>query len=97
MIFQSDKDHPCIVQIDGVCSTCPTIHAHFLKVIITKFIHKVQLFDLFFTTIHNMNAKMLVIFCDIQCAFPLFVRIALLVESLADTSLQNFNVFQWSA
>ena len=45
----------------------------------------------------DKQAEMIVVFRDVQCAFPLFVWVALLVESLADTLLQNVYVFQWSA
>ena len=48
-------------------------------------------------TVPDKHAEMIVVFRDVQRAFPFFMWVALLVESLANTSLQNIYVFQWSA
>ena len=95
MILHCNESNPGVVRIDGVCGSRPTFFAHFLEIVICKFIQKVQMFDSIVVAIRNMNTKTMVVFCDVQSAFFLFVRIALLIESPTDTPFQDFNVFQW--
>ena len=97
VVVQHDKSSKGVVCIDAICRPCPAFHAHFSEVIIIEIIKEVQMLNSSVEAVPDKQAEMIVVFRDVQCAFPLFVWIALLVESLADTSLQNVYVFQWSA
>lgn len=94
---EHDKGYKGIICIDTIGRSRPAFHAHFSEVVIIEIIKEVQMLNPSVEAVPDKQAEMIVVFRDVQRAFPLFVWIALLVESLADTSLQNVYVFQWSA
>ena len=97
VVVEHDKSCKGTVCIDAICRSSPTFHAHFPEIVIPEIIKEIQVLYPSVEAVPNVYAKMVVVFRDVQCAFPLFVSIALLVESLAGTTLQNISVFQWSA
>ena len=97
VVVKHDKSSKGIVRIDAICCPCPAFHAHFSEVVIVEIIKEVQMLNFSVEAVPKIYAEMIVVFRDVQCTFPLFVWIALLVESLTDTTLQSVIVFQWSA
>ena len=95
MVVQHDKSSKGVVRIDAICHSCPAFHAHFSEVVIPEIIKEVQMLNSSVEAVPDKYAEMISVFRDVQCAFPLFVWVALLVESLTDTTLQNISVFQW--
>ena len=96
VVVKHDKSSKGIIHIDAICSSCPAFHAHSSEVIIIEIIKEVQMLNSSVEAVPDKHAEMIVVFRDVQGAFPLFVWVALLVESLADTSFQNVYVFLWS-
>ena len=97
MVVKHDKSSKGVVRIDAICRSCPAFHAHLSEVVIIEIIKEVQMLNPSVEAVPDKHAEMIVVFRDVQRAFPLFVWIALLVESFADTSLQNIRVFHWPA
>jgi len=97
VVVKQHKSCKGIVRIDAICRSRPTFHAHFPEIVIPEIIKEIQVLYPSVEAVPKIYTEMIVVFGDVQCAFPLFVSIALLVELLADTTLQNISVFQWSA
>ena len=96
MVVKHDKCGKGIVRVDAICRSRPTFHTHFSIIVIPEIIKEVQMLYPFVEAVPNTYAKMIVVFRDEQCAFSLFMWIALFVKSLTNTTLKDFNVFQWS-
>lgn len=97
MVVKHDKSSKGVIRIDAICRSCPAFFAHFSEVVIIEIIKEVQMLNPSVEAVPDKQAEMIVVFRDVQRAFPLFVWVALLVESLTDTTLQSVIVFQWSA
>lgn len=97
VVVKQDKSSKGVVCIDAICRSCPAFHAHSSEVVIIEIIKEVQMLNPSVKAVPDKHAEMIVVFRDVQRAFPFFMWVALLVESFADTTFQDFNVFQWSA
>ena len=97
VVVEHDNSCKGIVRIDAICRSSPTFNAHFPEIVIPEIIKEIQMLYPSVEAIPKIYTEMIIVFGDVQCTFPLFVLIALLIESLADTTLQNISVFQWSA
>ena len=97
VVVEYDEGSKSVVRIDAICHSRPAFQTYFSEVVIIEFIKEVQMLYPFVEAIPKVYAEMTIVFRDVQCAFPLFVLVALLVESLAYTTFQNVNVFQRSA
>lgn len=93
VVIKHDKCRVGVVCIDRICSSRPTSHTHFSEVVISKIVEEIQMFYPSVKTIANVNAKLVVVFDDIQCAILLFVAKPLLVKLLANTVFQRLFAF----
>lgn len=87
VVVEHDKSSKGIVRIDAIGRSRPAFHAHFSEVVIIEIIKEVQMLNPSVETVPDKHAEMIVVFRDVQCVFPFFMWVTLLVESLADTTL----------
>ena len=73
MFVKHDKSSKGIVRIDAICRSCPAFHAHFSEVVIIEIIKEVQMLNPSVEAVPDKHAEMIVVFRDVQRAFPLLV------------------------
>ena len=95
MVVQHDKSSKGVVRIDAICHSCPAFHAHFSEVVIPEIIKEVQMLNSSVEAVPDKYAEMIIVFRAVQCAFPLFMWVALLFFFFFYTMLQDIYVFQW--
>lgn len=73
VVVKHDKCRVGVVRIDAICHSCPAFHAHFSEVVIIEIIKEVQMLNPSVEAVPDKHAEMIVVFRDVQRAFPLFV------------------------